>query len=90
MSLTMLTTQCHIPEYVTPPKKGSVLDLAAEVLYTVSAIIQSILNLSLRQIHILFQSDFSTECDLVIPFSTDNTTPPEEVCRICFFWVWWG
>jgi hypothetical protein len=79
MSLTMLATQCHIPEYVTPQNKCSVLDLAAEVLYTVSVIINSILNLSLRKVHILFQSDFSTECDLVFPLSTSNTMPPEEV-----------
>jgi hypothetical protein len=74
----MLATQCHIPEYVTPQNKGSVLDLATEVLCTVSVTIHSTHNLFLRQVHILFQSDFSTECDLVIPLSTSNTMPPED------------
>jgi hypothetical protein len=77
--LTVLHTQRHISEYVTLQNKGSVLDLTAEVLYTVSAIIHSILNLSLGQDHILFQGDFSTECDLVIPLSTSNKMLPEEV-----------
>ena len=81
----MLATQCHIPEYVTPQNKGSVLDLTVGVLYTVSAMIHTILSLSLRQVHILFQGDFSTEWDLVILVSTSNKMPPEEVFRICLF-----
>jgi len=82
----MLATQCHIPEYVIPQNKGSVLDLAAEG-HTFSVIIHLILNLSLKQVHILFQSDFFTECDLVIPLSTSSTISSDEVFRIClFFW----
>jgi hypothetical protein len=84
--ITMLATQCHIPEYVIPQNKGSVLDLAAEG-HTFSVIIHLILNLSLKQVHILFQSDFFTECDLVIPLSTSSTISSDEVFRIClFFW----
>ena len=84
MLITILATQCDIPEYVIPQNKGSVLALATEV-HTFSVIIHSILNLSLRQVHILFQSDFFTECDLVVPVSTSNTMPTEEVFRICLF-----
>ena len=45
MLITKLATQRHIPVYVSPQNIGSVLDLAAEVLYTFPVKINSIRSL---------------------------------------------